>query len=441
MPPFITAESILSPVAANGKRTRHVLIVDDDATVRRVVRLALEGAGLQVTEAVDGLEALSFIFSSFDADPRCPPIDVLISDLWMPVLDGQALIAALTRKGIVIPTMVLSGANDHGTLVALLRLGCRDYVTKPFNPPDLINRVQTLLRTAESSSTLRYRRKVQPDSGVRPAISLDTQDPAGPTGMFGVEIPLSGVEVAGFRLIEAIHHIGGNRDIAAARALLAALESIPRDAPAQEPSGLYRRTLVVGLNLLFHRRSSAIAVAFDAIAMVTGDLIGLDPALRRTDETSEAQPAPPAEAPSVQLSQRLWDTCLLFRRTRGTDDALIELWDTALVEIIGREMIVEDPLLNALLGATPPAEAEPLPPLQIRIDNLAGAVVRPLAEVQSLEEQVAWLPTPGSILGLVRGRPMRCLAQPTGARFAARVGTPQLPELIPGTAVRLELAP
>lgn len=116
-----------------------ILIVDDDAHIRKVVRFALEKAGYAALEAADGREALV----RFEAAPP----DLVVLDVLMPELDGTEVCRRL-RAASRVPILFLSSRDDEVDRIVGLELGGDDYVTKPFSPRELVARVRALLRRA-----------------------------------------------------------------------------------------------------------------------------------------------------------------------------------------------------------------------------------------------------------------------------------------------------
>jgi two-component system KDP operon response regulator KdpE len=118
-----------------------ILVVDDEAGLRKVVRNALERAGHQVETAVDGVEALSlFAERSFD---------LIVTDLAMPRSDGIDLVREV-RKSSAVPILVLTVRGEEREKVRLLDAGADDYVTKPFGVAELVARARALLRRGEA---------------------------------------------------------------------------------------------------------------------------------------------------------------------------------------------------------------------------------------------------------------------------------------------------
>ena len=118
-----------------------VLVVDDEAGIRKVVRDALERAGHEVETAGDGEEAARLLGESDFA--------LVITDLNMPGMDGRALVRHI-RKGSAVPILVLTVRQEDREKVRLLDAGADDYVTKPFGVEELLARARALLRRAEN---------------------------------------------------------------------------------------------------------------------------------------------------------------------------------------------------------------------------------------------------------------------------------------------------
>jgi DNA-binding response OmpR family regulator len=106
-----------------------ILIVDDEANVRLVLRTALESAGYGVVEAVDGQAALAQV-----RDQAC---DLILLDLRMPKLDGMELLARLRRQGDATPVVMLTAHGSIPDAVAAMKLGAIDFLTKPITPREL----------------------------------------------------------------------------------------------------------------------------------------------------------------------------------------------------------------------------------------------------------------------------------------------------------------
>ena len=118
-----------------------VLVVDDDADVRDSLRRALGYAGYEVATAVNGAEALKSVARS--------PVDLIILDVLMPMLDGLGACRALRDRGDGTPVLVLTARDTVDDRVAGLDAGADDYLVKPFALRELVARMNALLRRAQ----------------------------------------------------------------------------------------------------------------------------------------------------------------------------------------------------------------------------------------------------------------------------------------------------
>lgn len=115
-----------------------VLIVDDEQSIRRLLRTSLESQRYHVIEAHDGEAALAMAGNA--------AVDVWVLDLGLPGMDGFEVIQKLRASGSAVPIIVLSSRADEAGKVRALDLGADDYVTKPFGVDELLARVRTALR-------------------------------------------------------------------------------------------------------------------------------------------------------------------------------------------------------------------------------------------------------------------------------------------------------
>jgi DNA-binding response OmpR family regulator len=114
-----------------------VLVVDDDAHIRELVRIFLAQEGLDVYEASNGLEALTKL--------QKVRADLVILDVMMPEMDGWELCRRL-RQGGDMPLLILTAKGETGDKIKGFRLGADDYLVKPFEPPEMVARVNALMK-------------------------------------------------------------------------------------------------------------------------------------------------------------------------------------------------------------------------------------------------------------------------------------------------------
>jgi Response regulators consisting of a CheY-like receiver domain and a winged-helix DNA-binding domain len=123
---------------------KHILVVDDESQITRVLRTSLSSHGYDIRVANDGETALEIMK---DWSP-----DLVITDLSMPNMDGLELCRRIRAKSR-IPIIILSVRGEERTKVKALDAGADDYVTKPFGMEELLARVRANLRRAPSGET------------------------------------------------------------------------------------------------------------------------------------------------------------------------------------------------------------------------------------------------------------------------------------------------
>jgi len=114
-----------------------VLVVDDEAAIRRIVAFRLQQNGYQVLTAINGVEALETFNQTFP--------DLVIIDLMLPEMSGFELTEQIRKKSYV-PIIILSAANDEPSIIKGLEFGADDFVKKPFSPLELEIRIKGLLK-------------------------------------------------------------------------------------------------------------------------------------------------------------------------------------------------------------------------------------------------------------------------------------------------------
>jgi DNA-binding response OmpR family regulator len=117
-----------------------VLVVDDEYSLRRLLRTYLEQEGYAVIEAENGLDALALL--------RGGNIDVALIDVMLPGLDGFEVVRRIRQESI-IPIILLTARGEETNRVVGLEVGADDYVVKPFSAPEVVARVRAQLRRAQ----------------------------------------------------------------------------------------------------------------------------------------------------------------------------------------------------------------------------------------------------------------------------------------------------
>ncbi len=143
--------------------TPRVLIVDDDRDIRTFVQVSLALAGFDTIEAEDGLQAIDH---AVNESP-----DIVVMDVMMPKLDGFTALRRMREDGRIshIPIILLTAKTQTTDKLAGFEAGADDYLTKPFDPPELVARIQATLRRAADM------RAIQPLTGLPGNASIERE--------------------------------------------------------------------------------------------------------------------------------------------------------------------------------------------------------------------------------------------------------------------------
>lgn len=140
----------------------NILVVDDDRDIREAIGIYLKNEGFSVYQAENGREAMEILTDT--------PIHLIIMDIMMPEQDGIRTTFKI-REGKNIPIIMLSAKSEDTDKILGLQIGADDYVTKPFNPLELIARVKSQLRRYVTLGT--YEKKTH--TIVLGGLALDTE--------------------------------------------------------------------------------------------------------------------------------------------------------------------------------------------------------------------------------------------------------------------------
>ncbi|MDX6491503.1 MAG: two-component system, OmpR family, response regulator MtrA [Gaiellaceae bacterium] len=157
----------------------HVLLVEDDPSIQEIASLGLENAGFRVTATGDGRDALLRF--------RQGPFDLVVLDVMLPSLDGLEVCREIRRESQV-PIVMLSARSELHDVVVGLELGADDYVTKPFELPELVARIKAVLRRSVAG----------PPDGVLSVAGLEIDPGAFSVRKGGEDVALTATE---FRLL------------------------------------------------------------------------------------------------------------------------------------------------------------------------------------------------------------------------------------------------
>ena len=119
-----------------------ILLADDEAEIRDVLRIYLEKDGYVVTEAADGVEAMNLL--------KKEPFDLVILDIMMPGVDGYRVLRSI-RETNNVPVIMLSAKGTESDKILGLDLGADDYLVKPFGMMEMVSRVRAVLRRCQKA--------------------------------------------------------------------------------------------------------------------------------------------------------------------------------------------------------------------------------------------------------------------------------------------------
>ena len=127
----------------------HILIVDDNENIRKLIEIYLKREGFNTLHASNGQEALDLIDKH--------KIDLIVLDIMMPIMDGYELTRELRDAGFIVPILMVTAKDTYPDKKKGFDLGIDDYLTKPIDMEELVLRVKALLRRARISQDKKLR--------------------------------------------------------------------------------------------------------------------------------------------------------------------------------------------------------------------------------------------------------------------------------------------
>jgi CheY-like chemotaxis protein len=185
---------------------RRILVADDEAEIRKMMRTAFETKGYEVAETDNGRDVIQSV-------KTCRP-DLVVMDIRMPSMDGWAALAQINQLPIPPPVVIVSSADDIDMNPAMLKEGVAAYLTKPFRIDELITTCQGVLGVAaaaeENRRRLRIRKPVTLDVMIlgadgRPLHKGRTVD----LSALGAQIALSAALAPAAHVRVSFHDLGG----------------------------------------------------------------------------------------------------------------------------------------------------------------------------------------------------------------------------------------
>jgi two-component system, NtrC family, response regulator AtoC len=130
---------------------RHILVADDDPSIRTLLRTFLEGEGYAISEARTGNEVLSSISNG-------NKFDLLLMDLRMPELNGMDILQRINDQNLDVPVVLMTAFGTSNNAIKAIQLGAHDYITKPFELEDVLVAIQRFFEYQELSAEVKVLR-------------------------------------------------------------------------------------------------------------------------------------------------------------------------------------------------------------------------------------------------------------------------------------------
>jgi DNA-binding response OmpR family regulator len=138
----------MAAMQQDGGTVRQILIIEDEAKIARLLDRALTGSGFAVTTALSGLRGLALARSGL--------YDIIILDLMLPDVDGLSILSAVMAGQVGMQVIVVSALGDVHSKVQCLESGACDYMTKPFDLPELVARVRRRVHERHDTEQTRF---------------------------------------------------------------------------------------------------------------------------------------------------------------------------------------------------------------------------------------------------------------------------------------------
>lgn len=130
------------PLIVRGENFMQLLIIEDNYATQKMLAFMLRNEGYTVHAVANATQGLELL--------RTQPIDLLVLDLMLPDMDGLQVCRQIRKDGMTIPVLVISALDRRDDKILALNEGADDYLTKPFEPLEVVARVQSLIRRTKS---------------------------------------------------------------------------------------------------------------------------------------------------------------------------------------------------------------------------------------------------------------------------------------------------
>ncbi len=169
----------------------NILICDDEKDIVSALKIYLSAEGYQTFEAYNGKEALSVLENS--------EIHLVLLDIMMPEMDGMSALSLLREK-FNLPVILISAKSEDTDKVLGLNVGADDYITKPFNPVEVLARIRSQLRRYTKLGAMEEKRRAGEDSSLTVG-DIQLFDDRKEVFLLGEEVPLTPTEFEILKLL------------------------------------------------------------------------------------------------------------------------------------------------------------------------------------------------------------------------------------------------